>query len=133
MHKRKYIYVSIIILALSLIVAYNYIYKEHRNISEEKAAFTLTSIEFIKEYNNDIELATKKFLDKTIQVSGTITEIDKDNFTLDNAVVCYADSIVLERIKKNLRIEVKGRSIGYDELLELIKLDQINIVQPKTN
>ncbi|NVK52300.1 MAG: hypothetical protein HWD85_05145 [Flavobacteriaceae bacterium] len=130
MLKRKYILISILLLALSLIIGYNYIYKEHRNISEEKAAFTVTSEAIFKEYNSDVDSATKKYLDKTIKVSGTVTEIDADNFTLDNAVVCYANKEILKKITKKSSLLVKGRNIGYDELLELIKLDQIIIINP---
>ena len=65
-------------------------------------------------------------------ISGKVTEVEleNNNFTLDDAVLCYTDSIRIKEIKKNTNIVVKGRSIGYDELLELIKLDQVFIVKP---
>jgi len=106
-------------------------YKSHRNIEDEKAVFTTESKAFQKEYVNDIDTATKKYIDKTIEVSGIITEIDMDNFTLDSAIVCYADVSTLQNIKLLSNVRVKGRSIGYDELLEIIKLDQVIIINPK--
>jgi len=131
MFKRKYVYIFAVIVILSLVIAYNYMYKSHRNIEDEKAVFTTESKAFQKEYVNDIDTATKKYIDKTIEVSGIITEIDMDNFTLDSAIVCYADVSTLQNIKLLSNVRVKGRSIGYDELLEIIKLDQVIIINPK--
>ena len=44
MRKRKYLVVFLLILILSVIIGYNYMYKEHRDISSEKADFTLLVI-----------------------------------------------------------------------------------------
>ena len=128
MFKRKYIYFGIVVLVLSIIATYNYIYQEHRNIKTEKADFYIESTVFGKEYETDTKKATEKYLDKTIQISGIITEIESDNFTLDNYVVCYGDSITIKKIVLNIKLFVKGRIIGYDELLGLIKLDQVSII-----
>ncbi len=133
MIKRKGIYIISLIIVLSLVVGYNYMYKSHRNIEEEKVVFQTKAKVLQKEYGRDINTATKKYIDKTIEVSGKITEIDIGNFTLDNAIVCYADKNTLQKIRLLDDVWVKGRSIGYDELLELIKLDQVIITNPKTN
>ena len=127
MNKRKFFYLIIILVLLSGIIGYNYIYKSHRNISEEKATFTFLTVDFIKEFNTDIESSVEKYLDKTLQLKGKVTEIEQGNFMLDDVIVCYTDSITLLKIKKDKVINVKGRSIGYDELLDLIKLDQVTI------
>ena len=105
-------------------------YKSHRDISQEEAMFKVNSIEFIQEFTKDINASVDKYLDKTIELKGEITEIEKDNFILDNTIVCYADSIVLSHASVNEVITLKGRSIGYDELLEQIKLDQVTIINP---
>jgi hypothetical protein len=128
MNKRKILFfVSFFILLIGFF-GYNYLYKNHRNISEEKADFVILTSELIKEFNNKLEVSTLKYLDKTIELSGKVTEIEEDNFMLDNMIVCYADSVTLTHIKKDILIRVKGRSIGYDELLEFIKLDQVTII-----
>lgn len=127
MNKRKILMSISVIILLSGIIGYNYMYKSHRNISEEKATFMLDSKSFVKEYATNIDASITKYLDKTIQLKGKVTEIEKDNFTLDNIIVCYTDSITITQIINNKVISVKGRSIGYDELLDLIKLDQVTI------
>ncbi len=103
-------------------------YKSHRDISKEKALFTMNSIELIKEYTANLETATATYLDKTIQLKGVVTEVDEESFTLNEVIVCYTDSITLLNIKNDSPIIVKGRNIGYDELLENIKLDQVTII-----
>ena len=69
----------------------------------------------------------KKYLDKTIQVSGKISGIDKNLVILDSYITTQ-----ISPIKKDLsignEIVVKGRVIGYDELLEELKLDQCTII-----
>lgn len=127
MNKRKLLITISIAILLSGVIGYNYMYKSHRDISEEKAAFVLTSSELTKEFTADMEASIKKYLDKTIELNGRVTEIEKDNFMLDNTIVCYTDSITITQLIKNKLINVKGRSIGYDELLDLIKLDQVTI------
>lgn len=128
MRKRKYLLFFLFILILSIIIGYNYMYKEHRDISSEKADFTLTSKELMNEYKIDLDDATTKFLDKTIQLDGIVTDVESDNFTLNDVIICYTDSITIQNINITEEVKVKGRSIGYDELLEYIKLDQVTII-----
>ncbi len=128
MRKKKYLLLFFVILVLSVIIGYNYMYKDHRNISTEKVQFTKKAKELIDEYQTDVEATTTKYLDKIIEIEGRITDIESDNFTLNNAIVCYTDSITIQKIKIDGTLKVKGRSIGYDELLEYIKLDQLIII-----
>ena len=128
MTKRKFFYLLSILILLSGVIGYNYIYQEHRNIAEENAQFKKNSKELIEEYQHDIEATTTKYLDKTIEISGEVTAIDTHNFTLNNGIICYTDSLTMVKIKLATAIKVKGRSIGYDELLEYIKFDQITLI-----
>ena len=128
MNKRKIFFLVCILILLSVLIGYNYIYKNHRNISEEKAAFSVVSTSLIKEYTQNISTTTAKYLDKTIQLKGKVTEIEQDYFVLDDVIVCYSDSITMSQTTIDKVINVKGRSIGYDELLDLIKLDQVTII-----
>jgi len=113
---------------LSGVIGYNYIYQGHRNIAEENAQFRKKSIELIEEYQGNVQGATTKYLDKTIEIEGKVTAIDGDSFILNKAIVCYTDSLTIDKVALAITIKVKGRSIGYDELLEYIKLDQITII-----
>lgn len=128
MTKRKFFYLVSILILLSGFIGYNYIYQDHRDIAKENAQFRKKAKELIEEYQHNIQAATSKYLDKTIEIEGGVTAIDTDNFTLNNGIVCYTDSLTMRKIKLETAIKVKGRSIGYDELLEYIKFDQITII-----
>lgn len=129
MNKRKYILLFLVVGIVIALLAYNYLYKDHRDISSEKAAFKVTTTEIVSEFNEDAEKATSKYLDKTIQITGKVKEIDSDSFLLDSDILCYADSTTISSLSKNLDVSVKGRFIGYDELLENIKIDQVSIIK----
>lgn len=129
MTKLKYVFWGLLVVILLLVLGYFYMYKEHRDIGEERPDFSTTTVRLNQEYQEDIEAATMKYLDKIIELEGKVTDVESDNFTLDDVVLCYADSITMSRVKLNATLIIKGRSIGYDELLEYIKLDFITIMK----
>jgi hypothetical protein len=125
--KKKFI----IIFALFLIVlyfGYKYIYKSHRDISSENAAFTITSAMILNDYKNDEKDANAKYSDKTIVVKGKITQIDLTTKSIVIDEKLYGMLLNLDKdIKVNDSVSIKGRFLGYDELLEELKMDQITI------
>lgn len=120
---RKYwILIAIVIIA---IVGYNYLYKDHRNIESEKVQFSLTAQQIHTEFKNDIEVSQNKYLNKTIEISGFVSEKNETEITIDDKVFCqFSKKNTKQGIQPNSKITVKGRFIGYDDLLEQIKLDQ---------
>lgn len=124
---RKFIYV-LIVLIIAVIIGYNYVYKEHRNIETENAEFSIKSIEIINEFALNIDFSTQKYLNKTIEVSGTITEIGKGTLTMNTTIFCYMNDSIINDLFLNKQVTIKGRFIGYDELLEELKIDQASII-----
>lgn len=120
-----------IILLISIIggfLGYNYIYQDHRDIDAEKPEFTLASEDISKEFADNASTAEAKYLDKTIMVSGNITEVNTEDITINNTIFCVlSEAYETTNFKINDNITIKGRCIGYDDLLELIKLDQCSI------
>ncbi len=123
--KKKLIVLLIIVIAG--IAGYNYIYKDHRNIEKEKAAFTLKSTELSNEFLVSSSDSEKKYLNKTIEISGKVTEVDNNTLIIDNNIFCQFLNPISNSIKTNTVITIKGRFIGYDDLLEEIKLDQCSL------
>ncbi|WNH07871.1 hypothetical protein [Thalassobellus suaedae] len=74
-------------------------------------------------------LQKKKYLNKTIEINGSITEKNSDNLTIDDRVFCQLLNNTQNIPENNSPIIVKGRVIGYDDLLELVKLDQCTILK----
>ena len=115
-------YIVLVVLLILAIIGYNYIYQDHRNIEKEEASYTLTSNDLISEFKNNSSEAESKYLDQTIEIKGEVTELNANDLTLDNAVFCtfsQIDNVVVGDI-----VVLKGRCIGFDDLLEEVKMDQ---------
>lgn len=123
---RKWIVFIILIVIGIGIKAYNYIYQDHRDIESETAEFVLNSTDLVNEFTINPSASEKKYLNKTIEVFGTITELNDRDLTLDNNIFCqFSSKIEVDTSKK---VNIKGRFIGYDELLDQIKIDQCSIL-----
>jgi hypothetical protein len=123
----KKIVIGSVVLILGLFLGYKYLYHEHRDISTEKAAFSVTVNQILKEFVADEAKSNSKYLDKSITVKGKITNIDNVNKTIvldEKVFVMLTNSI---QVKLDEEVVVQGRLIGYDSLLEEIKLDQAQI------
>ena len=125
---KKKITILLILISIIAIVAYNYLYKEHRNIGSESALYSLT----LKDLKNDFEVndsvANVKYLDKTITINGKITSLDlsQNEIVIDSSISAKFNS-KLHSVNNNDKISIKGRFIGYDDLLEEYKMDQCEV------
>jgi antitoxin component YwqK of YwqJK toxin-antitoxin module len=128
MLSKKKLLGSVLILVIIGVVGYNYIYQDHRNIEKESAEFTMTAMEIANLFKEDAINAEQTFLNKTIEVIGNVSDSDKSEITLNNQVFCQFVEAIKE-IKHNENIKIKGRVIGYDDLLEQVKLDQCSIIK----
>lgn len=118
-------WIVILVLIIVGVIAYNYIYKSHRDIENESAQFVINATDLANEFVIDPSAAEKKYLNQTIEVNGNITELNDYDLTLDGKIYCQF-SYKIESENKNAKI--KGRFIGYDNLLEQVKIDQCNII-----
>lgn len=122
---------KLIILITLIIIAffvYQYIYQDHRDINTEKPEFTLSSDDLILQFSKNASEAETKFLNKTIEVSGLVSEVNDQNLVISNTIFCQFLNPITSPININTPINIKGRCIGYDDLLEEIKLDQCTII-----
>lgn len=127
---KKVIY-KISILTIILIVAFltmNYvIYGGQRDIQAEDADFKTTASIVSNEFKDDNDKANQKYLNRVIEVSGEVTKINKNDLTLNGTILCRI-------IKKSTvptmgkTIKVKGRVVGYDDLMGEISLDDCRIL-----
>lgn len=123
---RKWFILFVVILVA--LVVYNYVYQDHRNIETETAVVSMSSTVISKEFNlNPIE-SQKKYLNQTVEISGLITESNIKDLTLDDKVFCQFENSIGKSFEINFKIKIKGRVIGYDDLLEQVKLDQCFII-----
>jgi len=125
---RKKVILFFLLICVVSFGVYSYVYKSHRNISDEKASYTFKTNQLIEEYSRDENSANSKYLDKVIVVSGKVTQINttEKSITLDEKL----SGLVIDdlsTVKVDDSIILKGRFLGYDELLEEVKMDQITL------
>lgn len=109
-------------------IGYKYIYKDHRDISKEKPDFEIESVILAKEFGMDVALSQQKYLDKTIAVSGIITELNETDITIDDAVFCQFQNRFEKALNVGDEVIIKGRCIGFDDLLEQVKLTECFLI-----
>jgi DNA replicative helicase MCM subunit Mcm2 (Cdc46/Mcm family) len=106
----------------------NILYKDARDINNEKSILTIAAQNLEKEYAANPSQTDSKYLNKTIEVEGIVSEVTDSSIVIDHKVFCKMN----EKVKKTLmnkQINVKGRCIGYDDLFEIVKFDQCSIQQ----
>ena len=113
---------SIMVLILTAIGLYYYAYKDHRDIATEGAVYTDTAVAL----NDSIVQNNEAFLNQTLAVSGVVTFVDGTTITLDDALVAQFEN--RPAIQLNQQLTIKGRCIGYDDLFEVVVLDQSTII-----
>ena len=114
-------------LLLSVVVgvsAFNYImHGGGRNLLKEETNFSVSSNDLAKEFSTNTNSANAKYLEKAVAVKGIVADVNNNVITLDNGIVCTLQT-ANNAIKKNQVVTIKGRVVGYDDLMEEIKLDQ---------
>ena len=128
---RKKIIVVLLLLIGLAVIGYNYMYKSHRDIASESASYTTTVAEVYKAFQESDSLANAKYLDKTIAIYGKVTNIDLKNkiITVDDKLLGRCTNDIPTTVKLQNTITLKGRVVGYDDLLEEIQMDQCTIKQ----
>jgi hypothetical protein len=122
--KFRIIALSIMLIGITAFTGYNYVmYGGARNLTTEDTAFTVSSKSITKEFTADIDLSNKKYLEKAIAIKGTITKITGTEVIIDDSIICNLKNFD-STIKKNQVVTLKGRVVGYDDLMGELKLDQ---------
>ena len=119
-----------IILVVALLIGFsvfNYVFHGGaRDLATEEVAFTVTSKNISDEFAANVAGATKKYSDKAIAVSGIVTAVSDSIVTIDNTIICNFKTPDTS-IKNEQAITVKGRLVGFDDLMGELKLDQCSI------
>ena len=124
----KFLFLLFIVGLIIIYVIYN---KPHKDFNKSPIETTIESIDLISFYQDNPDDSNTRFLDKIILVIGTITDIEENIIILDNSIVCKLDpsQIINDQININTEVSVKGRCIGYDDLLEEVRIDHCFIIK----
>lgn len=120
-----------ILLIVTVIGVYLYTYKGHRDIAAEKESYSIPVTAMFSEFQANEVNANSKYLDKTIEVSGNVSSIDvaTKSVVVDNKLFATFKDVP-KTLPPNAKIKIKGRFIGYDALVEELKMDQCVLVTP---
>ncbi|SHE33416.1 hypothetical protein SAMN05444278_101236 [Psychroflexus salarius] len=104
-------------------ISYKYVMKPPAVIEDRNVSFEGTSQDVFEKVQGN----PRGWQDKVVLISGTITSKDDKGLSLNNNIYCQLKEKQYISINENIRL--KGRIIGYDDLLEELKLDQCIIIQ----
>lgn len=119
--------ILILLFVFVVIIGYRYVYQNHRNIATEASIYKFTALDISNEFVINPIVSENKYLNKTIEVSGSISDKNPQNITLNGKVFCQFSNKIQTTLDTD-QIKIKGRLIGYDDLLEQVKLDQCIII-----
>lgn len=124
MKKRfKIISAVVIVLIAGFFGGYLYVMKGgERNLQTEDTAYKVNAADLSAEFSQDAEKATKKYLNKAVEIRGTVTSGKDKEVVLNSNIVCTMQQPVKTNASDN--VSIKGRILGFDDLMGEIKLDQ---------
>ena len=112
-------------------VGYKYLFGGRRNFASEQA-IKINSVEsFFSEFSKNEASANKIYLNKVVEISGKITQVDADSNSIlinEKVYASFKKSDFLS-LNENQNIKIKGRFLGYDDLLEELKIDNCIIIK----
>jgi hypothetical protein len=125
--KFKIVAILLVVLIIGLF-SYNYVMTSGgRDLEKETSEFCVSATAIFGDFSANAEMATKKYLNKAVEITGKVTNITENVITLDGKVSCQLQ--VSEQVNLDSQVKIKGRVTGYDDLLEELKLDQCLIVK----
>ena len=122
--KKNKTVVILILLGIGLWSAYQYVFAAPLATNEITAAYQGEAEDFKELVQTDFD----QWHNKVIQITGTITAIQEEGILLNQDIYCQFDDKLINAAENEV-ITLKGRVIGFDELLEEIKLNQCIIIQ----
>lgn len=118
----------VLVVLIAGFFSYNYVMTGGgRDLEKEKSEFNASAVDIFAEFSSNAEVATTKYLNKAVEISGKVTGVDENVIILNEKVSCQL--LVLEDVAVDSQVTIKGRVTGYDDLLEELKLDQCLIVK----
>ena len=129
----KKIIIAALILVLVAITSFWYIMTvKFTDTNHEKSEYTVNAIEFIREFKKNDSLANKKYAEKIVTVSGTISEIENADTTINIKMIDTANGSYAifafqqqhfaeaKKLKEGDNVVIKGSCSGgaYSQILE---------------
>ncbi|MEL6811963.1 MAG: hypothetical protein AAFP76_11560 [Bacteroidota bacterium] len=125
MKKKTVLLIVMLGLVAGAYIGYRYLYKDHRNIETEASVLTIKADRLQERFQNGTE---DSLLNRTLTIKGTITQVEEQSVLVDEKVLCSFNTLPTGLIVGD-EVEIKGRCIGYDDLFEIVKMDQSTLTK----
>lgn len=120
--KKKVLLIIILLVITMATGTYFYLYQGHRDVTTTASVETFDSQMLLGIFQDDDSTNDKRALDQVITVTGTVTSQNGNQVTLDDQIFIQMKEVI--SLPLSSKVAIKGRCLGYDELLEEIKIDQ---------
>jgi len=119
--KNKLIIIFLLVLGVISFAFYTFSMQPPTSIENRKIDFTGSADELLLKITGD----TEEWQDRIVVIFGEVTSSDDKGVMLSSKIYCQLKQVTdLQKINTSNNISLKGRIIGYDNLLEELKLDQ---------
>ncbi len=119
--RNNFILLGVLVFLIVSFFVYKSIFKSPDKVENIEIVFNGNTSEFLSLISTNSE----EWNGKVIQLNGTISTIEQQGILLDNSTFCqFKDNTLLTKLQKDQTISVKGIVIGYDDLLNELKLNQ---------
>ncbi len=129
-HKKLLIGLFILLLVSGGVVWYIFTEK-FKDTAEQKPDFTVSAVDFLKEFQQNDTLANKKYIEKIVAVNGIVSEIEAadttanikfvDTDTGDYIIFAFQQQHLADakKLKQGQQVSIKGSCSGgtYSEIL----------------
>lgn len=127
--KNKIILTVLLVLVVAGIGGYFYIYQSHKSLDDMEVVYTGSAQEFQSKMEASADAWSKEG-DKVIELTGIITAKDVKGISVDdNFYFQLEEGTKTDGLAEDQKIRIKGRIIGYDDLLGELKLDKAIILK----
>ena len=124
--KSNLIIIAIILSAIVGFAIFKYSLQAPKKIELKEVDYKGSAVNLFSKIQENSE----KWQDKVVIITGKITNTDSKGITLENSIYCQLrKQTTNQELQTKQLTTLKGRVIGYDDLLEELKLDQC-IIQP---
>ncbi|MCH2035039.1 MAG: hypothetical protein MK202_16135 [Tenacibaculum sp.] len=117
-------YKKLILVSVILIIGffgYNYVFKKADTTEDIKISFKGSSKDLLLKLSKNVD----ELNSKAVLIEGKISSINDEGIIIDETVFCqFTDLQSTQKLKESQTVKIKGIIIGYDDLLNELKLNQ---------
>lgn len=121
--KNKVVFIAsvMMVLVVGVVNVYQYISMSPKDVVEITPEYLGDATEFNFLVTDNLSYWTGK----VVQITGKVTELTENGVVMNGTIFCqFENGDDLQSIVENQQINIKGKLVGFDEILMEIKLNQ---------